>query len=191
MSVPCLKRHLLFPRYPTNHPPAPTALNPESFVNSFYPQCLVLSSVQLLSHVRLFPTPWTATRQASVSITNSRVCSNSCPLSQWCHPTISSSVIPFSSCLRSFPASGYFHMSRFFSSGGQSTWVSAFSISHSNENSGLIFFRIDWLNLLSVQGTLKSLLQHHSSKASILRHSAFFISNSHIQPDYWENDSFD
>ena len=119
------------------------------------------------------------------------VCSDSYHLSWWCHPTISSSVTPFSSRLQSFPASGSFPMSRFFSSGGQSTWVSAFSISHSNENSGLIFFRIDWLNLLSVQGTLKSLLQHHSSKASILRHSAFFISNSHIQPDYWENDSFD
>ena len=95
------------------------------------------------------------------------------------HP-LSSSVIPFSSCLQSFPASGFFHMSRFFSSGGQSIWVSAFSISHCNENSGLIFFRIDWLDLLSVQGTLKSLLQHYSSKASILWRSTFFISNSHI-----------
>ena len=95
------------------------------------------------------------------------------------HP-LSSSVIPFSSCLQSSPASGFFHMSRFFSSGGQSIWVSAFSISRCNENSGLIFFRIDWLDLLSVQGTLKSLLQHYSSKASILWRSTFFISNSHI-----------
>ena len=66
-------------------------------------------------------------------------------------------------------------MSQFFTSGGQSIGVSAFSISPSSEYSGLISFRIDWLDLLAVQGTLKSLLQHHSSKASILRRSAFFI----------------
>ena len=83
---------------------------------------------------------------------------------------MSSSVIPFSSRLQSLPASGSFAMSQFFASGGQSL-----SISPSNEHSGLISFRIDWLDLLAVQGTLKSLLQHHSSKASILWHSAFFI----------------
>jgi len=102
-------------------------------------------------------------------------CSNSCPSSQWCHPTISSSVIPFSSCLQSFPASESFQMSQFFASGGQSIGVFSFNISPSNEYSGLISFRMDWLDLLGVQGTLKSLLQHHSSKASILWHSAFFI----------------
>ena len=91
-----------------------------------------------LQHVRL-PCP---------SLTP-RVYSNSCLLSQWCHPTISSSVIPFSSCLQSFPAS--------------------FSYI------GLISFRIDWFDFLAVQGTLKSLLQYHSSKAFILQHSAFFI----------------
>ena len=84
-----------------------------------------VSSVQSLSRVRLFTTPWTAAHQASLSITNSRVYSNSCPLSRWCHPTISSSVIPFSSCLQSFPGSGSFQMSQFFSSGGQSIGVSA------------------------------------------------------------------
>ena len=68
--------------------------------------------VQLLSRVRLFATPWTAARQNSLSSPTPRVYSNSCPLSQWCHPTISSSVIPFSSCLQSFPASGSFPMSR-------------------------------------------------------------------------------
>ena len=101
--------------------------------------------------------------------------SNSCPLSWWCHPTISSSVVPFSSRLRSFPASGSFLMSQFFTSGGQSIGSFSFNISHSNEYSGLISFRMDWLDLLAVQGTLKSVLQHHSSKASILRHSAFFV----------------
>ena len=91
------------------------------------------------------------------------VYSNSLPSSRWCHPTISSSVIPFSSCLQSFPTSGSFPMSQFFTSGGQSIGVSA---SASVLPSGLIFHRMDWLDLLAVQGTLKSLLQHHSSKAS-------------------------
>jgi len=104
------------------------------------------------------------------------VYSNSCPLSWWCHPTISSSVIPFSSCPQSFPASGSFQMSQFFTSGDQNIdWSFSFSISPSNDYSGLISFRMDWLDLLVVQGTLKSLLQHHCSKASILQHSAFFI----------------
>ena len=103
-----------------------------------------------------------------------RACSNSCPLSQWCHPTISSPVIPFSSCLQSFPESGSFPMSQIFTSGGQSGSF-GFSISPSNDYSELISFMIVWFDLLAVQGTLKSLLQHHSSKASILWHSAFFI----------------
>ena len=101
-------------------------------------------------------------------------CSNSWPSSWWCHPTISSSLVPFSSCHQSFLASGSFPVSQFFASGGQSIGASV-SISHSNEYSGLISFRIDWLDLLAGQGTLKSLLQHHSSKASILQHSAFFM----------------
>ena len=86
----------------------------------------------------------------------------------------SSSVIPFSSCPQSFPASGSFQMSQLFTSGGQRISFS-FSISPSNEHPGLISFRMDWLDLLAVQGTLKSLLEHHSSKASILRGSPFFI----------------
>ena len=102
------------------------------------------------------------------------VYSNSCPLSRWCHQTILSSVIPFSSCLQSFPASGSFPRSQLFTSGGQSIGVSASTSVPSNEHPGLIF-RMDWLDLLAVQGTLKSLLQHHSSKASILWPLAFFI----------------
>ena len=82
-------------------------------------------------------------------------------------------VVPFSSCFQSFPASGSFPVSQFFASGGQSTGFS-FSISPSNKYSGLISFRMDWLDLLAVQGTLKS-LQHHSSKAPLLQCSAFFI----------------
>ena len=102
------------------------------------------------------------------------VYSNSCPLTQWCNPTISSSVVPFYSSLQSFPASGSFQMSQFFISGGQSIGVSAYaSVLPTNIQDWSP--RMDWLDLLAVQGTLKSLLQHHSSKASILQHSAFFI----------------
>ena len=86
---------------------------------------------------------------------------NSCPLSQWCHPAISSSVVPFSSHLQSFPASGSFQMGQFFASGGQNIGVSE------TEYSGLISFSMDWLDLFAVQGTLKSLLQHHSSDHQI------------------------
>ena len=100
---------------------------------------------------------------------------NSWPLSWWCIPTISSSVVPLSSCPQSFPASGSFQMSHLFASGGQSIGSFSFNISPSNEHPGLISFSMDWLDFLAVQGILKSLLQHHSSKASILRHSAFFI----------------
>ena len=116
-----------------------------------------------LQHTRLpclSPTPW--------------ACSNSSPSSQWCHPTISSSVVPFSFCPQFFPASGSFPMSQFFTSGGQSI---EFQLQHQSFQwiFGLISLRIDWLDLLAVQGTLKSLFQHHSSKASILRCSAFFM----------------
>ena len=125
----------------------------------------------MLSHsvVSDSATPLTASCQAPLCSTTSWiVCSNSCPLSRWCHPTISSSVAPFSPCPQSFPALGSFLMSQLFTSGGQSIGASVFSISPSNEYSGLISFRIDWFDLLAVQGNLKSLLQHHSSKASCI-----------------------
>ena len=104
-----------------------------------------------------------------------RVYSNSCSLSQWCNATISSFVIPFSSCLQSFPASGFFSNESALRIRWPKYCNFSFNISPSDEYSGLIYFRMDWLDLLAVQGTLKSLLQHHSSKASILWHSAFFI----------------
>ena len=103
-----------------------------------------------------------------------RACSNSCPSSQWCHLTILSSIITFSSCLQSFLASGSF-LESVLPIRCPKHWSFNFSISHSNEYSGLISFRMDWLDLLAVQGTLKSLLQHHSSKATILWCSAFFM----------------
>ena len=101
---------------------------------------------------------------------------NSCPSSRWCHPAISSSVVPFSSHLQSFPTSVSFQMNQFFISGGQSIGVSASaSVLPMNTQDWSISFRMDWLDLLAVQGTLRRLLQHHSSNTSILQHSAFFI----------------
>ena len=130
-------------------------------------------SVQSLSHDWLFVTPWTAAHQASLSITNSRSLLKLMSSSRWCHPTISSSIVPFSSCLQSFPASGSSESALYIR--WPKCWSFSFSISPSNKYSGLISFNIDWLDLLEVQETLKSLLQHHSSKASILWHSAFFM----------------
>ena len=148
-----------------------------------------LSSVQSLSCPLLFATPWTAAHRASLSTPAPRVYSDSYPLSQWCHPAISSSAVPFS-LLQSFPASGAFLVSQLFASGGQSRSFS-FKISPSSEYSGLVSFRMDWLDLLAVQGTLRSLLHHHSSKVSIL-HSAFFtVQLSQPIHNYWKSHSFD
>ena len=132
------------------------------------------SSVQLLSHVWIFVTPWTSVCQASLSITNSR---RSLKLMSIESVMPSSHLIlccpllllpPVSSRMRVFSNESTPHI-RWPKYGSFS-----FSISPSNEHLGLISFRMDWLDLLAVQGTLKSLLQHHSSKASILQHSAFF-----------------
>ena len=103
-----------------------------------------------------------------------RVHPNSCPLSQWCHPAISSSVIPFSSCPQIPPSIRVFSNESTFRMRWPKYWSFSFSVIPSKEIPGLISFRMEWLDLLAVQGTLKSLLQHHSSKASILRCSAFF-----------------
>ena len=130
-------------------------------------KCL-FSSVQLLSHARLYATPWTAAYQASLSITNSQsllklmsiksvMPSNHLIL---CHPLLLlPSIFP---SIRVFSNESVLHIR------WPKYWSFSFSINPSNEYSGLISFRIDWFDLLAVQGTLKSLLQHHSSKASIL-----------------------
>ena len=135
-------------------------------------------SVQSLGRVRLFATPIEPqhTRPPCPSPTL-RVYPNSWPLGRWCHLTISSAVVPFSSCLQSFPTSGFFQMSQL-----SKNWSFSFNISPSDEHPERISFRMDWLDLLAVQGTLKSLLQYHSSKASILLRSAFFIVHLYI-PD--------
>ena len=111
-------------------------------------------------------------------------------MSQWCHTTISSSVYPFSSCPQYFPASVSLQMSQLFASDGLMYW--SFSISPSNKYSRLISFNIDWFDLLAVQGTHKSVLQYHNSKASILQHSAFFmIQRSHLYITNGKNPNID
>ena len=112
------------------------------------------------------------------------ICSNSCPLTQWCYLTISSSTTTLSFCLQSFPASGASPKSRLFISSG-------FSTSSSSEYSGLISFRIDCFALLAVQRTLKSLLQHHNSKHHFFGILLSLWSNSHIRTWNWKNHSSD
>ena len=133
------------------------------------------SSVQSLSHVRLFATPWTTARQASLSITNSQ----SPPKPRSIELMMPSNHFILCSPLLLLPS--IFPSIRVFSNESAlcirwpEYWSFSFNISPSNEHPGLISFRMDWLDLLAAQGTLKSLLQHHSSKASILWYSAFFI----------------
>ena len=140
----------------------------------------MLEIVQLLSCVQLFATPLTAACQASLSITNS-----------WSLLELKSieSVMPSNHLILCRPLlllPSIFPSIRVFSNEPvlhirwPKYWSFSFSISLSNKYSEMISFRMDWMNLLAVQGTLRSLLQHHSSKASVLQHSAFFIVNSHI-----------
>ena len=132
------------------------------------------SSIQSLSHVRLFATPWITTCQASMSNTNSQSSLKLTPIESvmpsshliLCRPLFL--LLPIPPSIRVFSNESTLRMK------WPKYWSFSFSIIPSKEHPGLISFRIDWLDLLAVQGTLKSLLQHHSSKASILRHSALF-----------------
>ena len=142
------------------------------FNSAFVGNCIV---VQLLSHVLLFTTPWTAAHQASLSLTISRVCSNSCPLSQWCYLIISSSTVPFSSCSQSFPASGSFLKSQLFASGGQSTRASTSASVLPMYIQGWFPLGLTGFDLLAVQGTLKNLLQHCNSKRSQYRNECLWL----------------
>ena len=131
-------------------------------------------SVQLLSRVRPFVTPWTAARQASMSITNSQSLLKLMSIGS-AMPSNHLILYPLLFLPSIFPSIRVFSNESVLHIGWPKYWSFSFSTSPSNEYSRLISFRIDWLDLLAVQGTLKGLLQHHSSKASILWHSAFFI----------------
>ena len=141
-------------------------------------------SVQSLSHVRLFATPWTAAGQASLYITNSRSLPKLMPtesvmssnLLLLCHPLL---LLP-----SIFPSIRVFSSKSALCIRWPKYWSFSFSISPSNEYLGLISFRMDWLDLLAVAGTLKSFLQHHSSEASILQCSAFF--SVQLSQPYWK-----
>ena len=117
-----------------------------------------------------------------------RVHPNPCPSSRWCIPTISSSVVPFSSCLQSFPASGSFRRSQLFASGGQIIRSFSFNIIPSNKHPGL---RIDWLDLLSVQGTLKSSPTPHFKSINSSMLSFFYTPTLTSIHDHWKNHSLD
>ena len=132
------------------------------------------SSVQSLSRVWLWPHGLQHARHPCPSPTP-LIYSNSCPLSRWCHSTTSSSVIPFLLLPSIFPSIRVFSNESALGIRWPKYWSFSFSISPSNEHPGLISFRMDWLDLLEAKGTLKSLLQHYSSKASILWRSAFSI----------------
>ena len=148
------------------------------------------SSVQSLSHVWLFATPWTAARQASLSITTSRAYSNSSPFSRWCHPTISSSVVPFSSCPQSFPASRSFQMSQIFTSGGQNIGVSAStSVLPRNTHD---WSPLGWTGWISLQSKG---LSRVFSNTTVQKHQ--FFGTQLYSPtltsiyDHWKNHSLD
>ena len=157
----------------------------------------VFSSVQSLSRVRLFATPWTTTSQASLSITNSRSLPKLMSIESampsnhliLCRPLpLLPSLFP---SIRVFSSESALHIrwpKQYWSFSFSWCWSFSLNISPSNEHSGLISFRMDWLDLLAVQGTLKSLLQCHSSKASILRCSALFVvqlSHPYISKVHW------
>ena len=160
---------------PASYRTAPTSLLTHCLALTIWVILRALSSVQLLSCIRLFATPWTAAHQASLSITNSRVLLKLMSLSWWWHPTISFSVGPLSSQLQSFPASG--SLFKWVSSSHQVAKGLEFKLQHQSFQWTFRtdFFRMDCLDLLAVQGILKSLLQYHSSKASNFKHLAFFV----------------
>ena len=153
---------------------------------------LVISSVQSLSRVRLFATPWTAAHQASLSITNSQSLLKLMSIESVMpssHLILCHSLLLLPSI---FPSIRAFSKESALRIRWPKYWSFSFNISPSNEYSGLISFRMDWLDLFAFQGTLKSFLQHHSSKASILLCSAFFYSPTLTSiHDYWKNHSPD
>ena len=180
---PCSLLPLIFPRFWCWWPGLPfdSGLLGTHLLNTI-PPLLQLAQVQFFSvqfsrsamSDSLRPHESQHTRPPCPSPTP-RVYSNSCPRSRWCHPAISPSVVPFSPPPSIFPSIRVFSSESPLHIRWPKYWSFSFSISPSNEYSGLISFRMDWLDLLAVQGTLKSLLQHHSPKASILWCAAFFM----------------
>ena len=144
-----------------------------------YSTWFIFSSVQSLSHVWLFATPWIAARQASLSITNSRSSLKLCPSSQWCHPAISSSVVPFSSCPQSLPASESFPMSQLFTWGGQSTGVSALASFLPKNTKG--WSPLEWTCWISLQSKgLSRVFSNTVQKHQFFSAQTSSQSNSHI-----------
>ena len=144
------------------------------------------SSVQALSPVWLFATPWTVVCQASLPSPTPGACSNSCPSSWWYHPTIWSSVVPFSSCPQSFPASGSFPVSQFFSSGGISASASVLPV---NIQDWFPLGWTGWISLLSkgLSRVFNTTVQKHHS----LAHNFLYSPTLTSIYDYWKNHSFD
>ena len=150
-----------------------------------------LNSVQSLSHVWFFATPWTAARKASLSITTSQSLPRPMSFELMMPSNHLILCCPFLFLPSIFPSIRVFSNESALCLRWPKYWSFSFSVSPSNEYPVLISLRMDWLDLLAVQGTLKSLLQHHSSKASILLHSAFFTVQLTSIHDHWKNHSLD
>ena len=140
---------------------------------------LLFTAAQSLSRVWHFATPWTAARQVPYPSLSPRICSNSCPFSWWCHPTVIC-CRPLLHLPSIFPSIRVFSNELAHCIRWPKYWSFSFSISPSNEYSALTSFRIDWFDLLAVQGTLKSLLQHHNLKHQCFSAQPSLRSNSHI-----------
>ena len=162
-----------------------------SEINSYWLHQKNWFSSVSFSRIQLFVTSWTAAHQASLSITNSLIYSNLCPLSQWCHPTISSSAVTFSSCLQSFPASGSFPMNQFFVSGGQSIGVSASaSVLPMNIQDWFPLGWTGWISLLS-KGLSKVFSNTTVQKNQLFGLSFLYSLTFTSIHDYWKNHSLD
>ena len=168
----------------------PTLSNPLGCSTRGFPILRYLLVVESLSHVWLFVTPWPATHQASLSSPTPEACANPCPLSRWCHPTIWSSVIPFSH-LQSFPASGSFPVSQFFTSGGQSIGASAsVSVLPMSIQDWFPLGLTGWISLQS-KGLSRVFSNTTVQKYQFLGAQPSLWSNSHSHTWLLENHSFD
>ena len=155
------------------------------------PIVIQIRSDESLSRVRLFVTPWIAARQAFLSITNSRSSLRLMSIESVMPSSRLILCLPLLLLLSAFPSIRVFSNESSLRMRWSKYWSFSFSIIPSKEIPGLISFRMDWLDLLAVQGTPKSRLQHHSSKASILWHSAFFTVQLTSIHDHWKNHSLD